>query len=156
VAAMNPCPCGYLGHPDKPCKDSEMQVVRYRGKISGPLWDRIDMHIEVPALRYRDINQAQEGESSAAIRAKVKQARERQQKRFGSVKTNARMTTRDLKKYVILDQESQKVLQQAIDVMGMSARGCDRILKVALTIADLAGDAKVEAAHLMEAINFRK
>lgn len=155
IAAMNPCPCGYLGHPDKQCIDTETQIARYQGKISGPLRDRIDMHIEVPALRYRDMLQATTSESSKVIRNRVKLARNKQHKRFAQVKTNAEMSSSDLKEHVILDEPSQEVLRQAVDVMGMSARGCSRLLRVARTIADLSGDEHVKEEHLMEAINFR-
>lgn len=156
VAAMNPCPCGYLGHPDKPCKDTSIQVNRYRNKISGPLSDRIDMHIEVPVLRYKDMLQPSEGESSKAVQARVKKARKRQQNRFGMIKTNAEMTSRDLKKHCPLNPDCLNTLKTAIDVVGMSARGCDRLLRVALTIADLEEKDLLENHHLMEAINFRQ
>lgn len=155
IAAMNPCPCGYLGHPDKPCKDTQTQIDRYRGKISGPLWDRIDMHIEVPALKYGDIAQTTPGETSAVIRKRVKAARMRQFKRFGKYKTNSQMSARDLKTHCPLNSECHEVLRQAIDVLGMSARACDRLLRVALTIADLADSPRIEAAHIMEAISYR-
>jgi magnesium chelatase family protein len=155
IAAMNPCPCGHLGHPEKACKDTQAQIDRYRGRISAPLWDRLDMHIEVPALKYRDIMSSCGGDTSAVVRERVKNARARQQKRFGKVKTNAQMEPREVKQYCPLDNESQNILRQAIDVMGISARACDRLLRVALTIADLAGEPKVAAAHLMEALGFR-
>lgn len=156
IAAMNPCPCGYLGHPDKPCKDSPFQVERYRSKISGPLWDRIDMHIDVPALRYRDITSTAGGESSAVIRERVKTARKRQTARFGKTKTNSQMSARELKEFCPLTSDCHEVIRQAIDVLGMSARACDRLMRVALTIADLAGDPRVTKNHLMEAISFRQ
>lgn len=156
IAAMNPCPCGYLGHPDKPCKDSPFQIERYRGKISGPLWDRIDMHIDVPALRYQDISQTAPGESSEVIRERVKAARRRQTKRFGKPKTNSQMSSRELKEHCPLSAECHEVIRQAIDVLGMSARACDRLQRVALTIADLAGHPQINRDHLMEAISFRQ
>lgn len=156
VAAMNPCPCGYLGHPDKRCKDTQAQIDRYRNKISGPLWDRIDMHIEVPALRYKDIAQGAVGESSAVVRERVKLARTCQHRRFGGVKINSQMTSRELKQHSPLSSECHEILRQAVDCMGISARACDRLLRVALTIADLAGDPKIEQGHLMEALSFRK
>ncbi len=155
IAAMNPCPCGYLGHPDKRCSDSQTQIDRYQGKISGPLRDRIDMHIEVPALRYRDMISAKNGESSHSVRARVKLARQTQYKRFNQVKTNSQMSSAEIKEYIVLDQGSEDVLRQVVDVMGMSARGCSRILRVARTIADLSGETHVQEEHLMEAINFR-
>lgn len=156
VAAMNPCPCGYTGHPDRPCKDTQMQIDRYRGKISGPLWDRIDMHIEVPALRYKDIMQSPPGESSFVVRQRVKMARERQQKRFNKRKTNGQITGSELKKHCQLSMECQEVIRQAVDVMGISARACERLLRVALTIADLAEHPNITAAHLQEALAYRQ
>lgn len=156
IAAMNPCPCGYLGHPDKPCKDTQFQIDRYRGKISGPLWDRIDMHIDVPALRYSDITQSACGESSVKVRERVKAARNRQAKRFGKAKTNSQMSSRELKEYCPLSPEGHEVIRQAIDVLGLSARACDRLRRVALTIADLAEEDVVSKEHLLEAVSFRQ
>jgi len=155
IAAMNPCPCGYLGHPDKRCIDTPTQIDRYQGKISGPLRDRMDMHIEVPALRYADMIQTETTESSITVRNRVKNARAKQHKRFNKVMTNAQMSSSDIKEYVTLDSASQDVLRQAVDVMGMSARGCSRLLRVARTIADLDSAEHVKQEHLMEAINFR-
>lgn len=155
IAAMNPCPCGNLGHPDKPCRDTQMQIDRYLSKISGPLWDRIDMHIAVPPLRYHDIIAAKEGESSAVVRARVNRARKRQHRRFGKAKSNAEMSSREVKKYCPLDSACHDLLRQVIDTMGASARACDRLLRVALTIADLAEAPHVTRHHLLEAINFR-
>jgi magnesium chelatase family protein len=156
VAAMNPCPCGYQGHPDKPCKDTLLQVERYRRKISGPLLDRIDMHIDVPALRYEELIATPEAEPSAVIRQRVKAARQRQTQRYGSARTNSLMNSRELKEYVHVDEASKKILQQVITTLGLSARACDRLLKVSRTIADLEGVSKVDQRHLLEAINFRQ
>lgn len=156
VAAMNPCPCGYLGHPDKPCKDTEAQIYRYRNKISGPLWDRIDMHIEVPALRYADMSQKSAAESSEVIRNRIKGVRERQHRRFGTYKTNSQMSARELKEHCNLSADCHEVIRQAVDVVGMSARACDRLLRVALTIADMAGAPSIAKEHLMEAIAYRQ
>lgn len=156
VAAMNPCPCGFLGHPDKPCKDTQLQIDRYRSKISGPLWDRIDMHIDVPALRYSDIIKSASAETSSTVRARVKEARKRQHQRFGMVKSNSQMSAKDIKEHCKLSADCQEVLRQAMDVLGMSARACDRILRVALTIADLAGAPAIAKDHLMEAVSYRK
>ena len=155
IAAMNPCPCGYLGHPDKPCKDTQVQIERYRGRISGPIWDRMDMHIEVPALRYRDMIETTPAETSSEIRMRVKAAREIQIKRFGKPHTNSMMSPQELKKYAPIDASGQKVLQQAIEVMGMSARACNRLIRVGRTIADLEGSPTVNVEHLMEALSFR-
>jgi len=155
VAAMNPCPCGYKGHPDKPCKDTDTQIERYRAKISGPLLDRIDMHIEVPALRYKDLMQSPAGESSSHVRERVQQVRQKQTLRFGMVKTNGLMSSKELKIHCALNGQCQELLQKVIDVMGVSARACGRLIKVARTIADLEGQPEISADHLMEAINFR-
>lgn len=155
IAAMNPCPCGFTGHPDKACKDTVYQKERYRNKISGPLWDRIDMHIDVPALRYKDIMQGEAGESSQSIRKRVVAAREKQTKRFGRPKTNAQMSSREIKQHATLGPECHDLLRQAMDVMGISARACDRLIHVARTIADLAGEENIHSDHLMEAISFR-
>jgi magnesium chelatase family protein len=153
---MNPCPCGYLGHPDKACKDTQTQIDRYKSKISGPLWDRIDMHIEVPALRYHDISQSIKGESSLDIRERVKNARKKQHKRFGVQKANAQMSAKEVKDYCLLTADCHEVLRQAVDVMGMSARACDRLLRVSRTIADLAEESTILREHLMEAIAYRQ
>jgi len=155
IAAMNPCPCGNLGHPDKPCIDTQTQIDRYLSKISGPLWDRMDMHISVPPLRYQDIISSKSGESSAVIRQRVRQARKRQHARFGKVKNNAEMSSREIREFCALDSACHELLRQVVDTMGASARACDRLLRVALTVADLAGDPHVTKSHLLEAINFR-
>lgn len=156
VAAMNPCPCGFLGHPDKPCKDTQLQVDRYRSKISGPLWDRIDMHIEVPALRYSDIINSAKAESSSAIRERVKNARMKQHARFKNGKCNSQIGAKELREHCALKTECHEIMRQAIDVIGMSARACDRLLRVALTIADLADSPGIEKEHLMEAMAYRQ
>lgn len=155
VAAMNPCPCGLLGHPEKPCRDTPLQIERYRNKISGPLWDRLDMHVTVPALKYKDILSASSGESSADIQNRVKCARKRQRQRYKSSKTNSQISPREIKQFCSLDAKSQEVLRTAIDVTGISARACDRLLRVALTLADLEEKAEVEYHHVMEALSFR-
>lgn len=155
IAAMNPCPCGNLGNPDKPCKDTEVQIDRYRSKISGPLWDRIDMHIDVPPLRYIDIAQTAAGESSATIRERVKLARKIQHKRFGRAKTNAEMSSKELKTHATLDSQSLELIRTAMESMGLSARACDRLVRVARTIADLAGSPHITRDHVLEAIHFR-
>ncbi|NGX58493.1 MAG: hypothetical protein K940chlam3_01400, partial [Chlamydiae bacterium] len=152
IAAMNPCPCGNLGHPYKPCRDSQLQVDRYRNKISGPLLDRMDMHIDVPNLRYADYMEKANAESSHDIRARVKRARARQRKRG---RTNAQMSPAQTKKFCPLDYASQELLKQAIETMGISARAVDRILRVALTIADL-DEQPFGQEHLMEAISYRR
>lgn len=156
IAAMNPCPCGYLGHPDKPCKDTPLQVERYRGKVSGPLWDRMDMHVEVPSLRYGDILEGAPGETSKNIKERVAGARKKQSERYGKVKSNALMTKADLKEHAILNPGCREVLRKAVDVMGISARACDRLIRISRTIADLADVPTIAEEHLMEALNYRK
>lgn len=155
IAAMNPCPCGFLGHPDKPCKDTQTQIDRYRGKISGPLWDRLDMHIEVPALRYKDMMESAPGESSETIRQRVIAAREIQHHRFGCIKTNAQMSRADLKAHVPLDSACQELIRYAVDELGISARASDRLIRVGRTIADLERAPQLTEEYLMEALNFR-
>lgn len=155
IAAMNPCPCGYLGHPDKPCKDSQLQIERYRGKISGPLWDRLDIHVDVPPVRYAEMRQQAPGEDSAIIRQRVAEARNVQYQRLGQTKTNAQMTSAEIKRFCHLNAKGWSILQMAIDQMGLSARACDRILRVARTIADLGHSQPIEEAHLLEALNLR-
>jgi magnesium chelatase family protein len=144
-----------LGHPEKQCKDTQVQIDRYRNKISAPLWDRIDMHIEVPALRYRDMIQQSKGEPSALIRERVTAARQIQRKRFGNDRPNGQLSSSELKKHAVLGPECQDLLRHAVDEMGMSARACDRLVRVARTIADLAGSKDIQRDHLMEAITFR-
>lgn len=155
VAAMNPCPCGMLGHPDKVCRDTPIQIDRYRSKISGPLWDRIDMHIEVPALRYRDMTQGISGEPSEMIRSRVIAARQRQTQRLGPARTNSLMSSKEIRQHAVLDAPSQDLLRHAVDEMGMSARACDKLVRVARTIADLSGCPTVLYEHMLEAVTFR-
>lgn len=155
IAAMNPCPCGYLGHPDKPCKDTSAQVERYRGKISGPLRDRIDMHIDVPPLRYKDMLEAPDGENSESIRKRIIEARKIQYCRYGKIQANSSMTSREIKQHCTLDNSCLNLIRHAMDSMGLSARACDRLLRVARTIADLAKSPQIEYEHLMEAVSFR-
>lgn len=155
IAAMNPCPCGFLGHPDKPCKDSELQIERYRSKISGPLWDRLDIHISVPPIKYGEISSQTPSESSSLIKQRVVQARNTQYKRFGKTKSNAQMSPADIKRFCHLDDKSWKSLQMAIDHMSLSARACDRILRVSRTIADLSSSQNIEEPHILEALSLR-
>lgn len=156
IAAMNPCPCGLLGHPDKPCKDTQMQIDRYRNKISGPLWDRLDMHIEVPQLRYQDyMRDSSASEPSSSIRARILEARNVQYHRFGKTKTNAQLSSKEIKEHCKLDSAGIEVMRRVIETMGISARAHDRIIRVARTIADLGKSDRILNDHLMEAINFR-
>jgi magnesium chelatase family protein len=158
VAAMNPCPCGYFGDVKRECRCGPAQVQRYRQRISGPLLDRIDLHIEVPAVEYQDVASERVEENSAAIRGRIGAARERQQDRFQKepkTNCNARMTTRQMKQHCQLDPESQELIRVAMSELNLSARAYDRILKVSRTIADLASSASISSEHVSEAIQYR-
>ena len=158
VAAMNPCPCGYFGDLKRECRCGPVQVQRYRQRVSGPLLDRIDLHIEVPAVEYRDVASERIEETSAAIRERIVRARQRQQERFRSdanVNCNARMATRQLKQHCKLTQDSQDLIRVAMNELNLSARAYDRILKVSRTIADLDGKAEISPEHVSEAIQYR-
>lgn len=156
LAAMNPCPCGYLGDPSGRCHCTSEQVSRYRGRISGPLLDRIDMHLEVPRVAHSVLRQgAQDGEeSSAQIRARVVAARNKALTRSG--KTNAALTVGEIKRFCKLPEQGYRLLEQAMDKFGLSHRAYHRILKLARTVADLADSENIEVAHLSEAIGYRK
>ena len=157
AAAMNPCPCGYFNDPTRDCRCTPTQIQRYVSKISGPLLDRIDIHIDVPAVRYKELRGAAAGESSSEICARVVAARQRQLNRFCGKKIygNAQLPPRLVRKYCTIDAESEKLLEDAIGRLGLSARAHDRILKVARTIADLGGSECITAKHLAEAIQYR-
>ena len=158
VAAMNPCPCGYFGDLKRECRCGPVQVQRYRRRISGPLLDRIDLHIEVPAVEYRDISSTRAEEPSAAIRERVQLARERQRTRFRSdkkVNCNARMGPRQIKQHCQLTDESQELIRVAMTELNLSARAYDRILKVSRTVADLAELSEITPEHVSEAIQYR-
>jgi magnesium chelatase family protein len=154
VAAMNPCPCGYLGHPNGKCRCTPDQVARYRSKLSGPLLDRIDIQVEVPALPESELTAAANGEPSATIRARVQAAFERQLARQG--KPNNRLGTKEIDLYCQIDAQGETLLKQAISRLNLSARAYHRILKLARTIADLAGENEVKSAHIAEAIQYRR
>ena len=158
VAAMNPCPCGHFGDLRRECRCAPSQVQKYRNRLSGPLMDRIDIHIEVPAMELKDLTDTSLEEDSAAIRERVTRARFFQLKRFGSqssVICNARMTSRQLRRYCVLDHQSIEMLKEAVISLNLSARAFDRILKVARTIADLAGSPRIQPEHLAEAVQYR-
>jgi magnesium chelatase family protein len=158
VAAMNPCPCGYFGDLKRECRCAPTQVQRYRQRISGPLLDRIDLHIEVPSVEYRDISSERTEEPSSVIRERVAAARKRQQARFANdrkTNCNARMGTKQLKEFCKLDAESQELIRVAMSELNLSARAYDRILKVARTIADLGPADAITAEHVSEAIQYR-
>ena len=154
IAAMNPCPCGYQGHPTRACRCTPEQVQRYRNRLSGPLLDRIDLCIEVPALSATDLAQATPGESSASVRERVMAAASLAQRRQGSL--NARLDGKALETHAKLDSAGQTLLNQAVSRLGLSARAYHRLLRVARTIADLAGAEQIGAAHIAEAIQFRQ
>ena len=159
AAAMNPCPCGFWNDPTRDCRCSPLQIQRYIGRISGPLLDRIDIHIDVPAVKFRELRgeTAPETDSSAVIRQRVLAARERQHRRFASEKifSNAAMTPRMIRAYCQIDTHSEKMLESAMRRLGLSARAYDRILKVSRTIADLEGAEAINANHVSEAVGYR-
>ena len=158
VAAMNPCPCGYYNHPTKECTCKPGQVETYLSRISGPLLDRIDLHIETFPLSYEELAQKKPGENSAEVRARVVKARMVQVRRFADVPGihfNAQMTAKMIQKYCDLDDHCGQLLKNAMERLGLSARARDRILKVSRTIADLAGSEDIKPEHLAEAIQYR-
>ena len=157
VAAMNPCPCGYYGHPTRPCSCTQQKVSRYLNRVSGPLLDRLDLHIEVAPVEFSHLSSRKKAESSAAIRERVNAARAIQQKRYAgtSVRCNAELTAAMVREYCQVTEAGMKVLKQAFDRLGLSARGYDRILKVSRTIADLAGSEVIDLPHISEAIQYR-
>ena len=154
VAAMNPCPCGYLGHPTQACRDTPDQIARYRGRISGPLLDRIDIQISVPALTQDELMRAGAGEASIAIRGRVQAARDRQMTRQG--KPNAALGTREIDQHCALDAAGEALLKQAIVRLNLSARAYHRVLKLARSVADLADSEFITSTHLAEAIQYRR
>lgn len=157
IAAMNPCPCGNLGHPHKSCTCSPVQISRYQNKISGPLLDRIDLTVNLNPVAYTDWNKPAEGDSTAVIRARVLAARHIQQKRFAGTPTtaNAFMTQQQIKKFCTLPDGADRVLEAAMRKFGLSARSLDKVLKTARTIADLEGKDNIENAHLIEVLQYR-
>lgn len=157
VAAMNPCPCGYLGDTKRSCKCTPEQVHRYRSRISGPLMDRIDLHVEVPRVPYRDLKAESEGPISREMGERIREARKIQERRFQAtpIHTNAAMSARFVRDHASPDREGEQVLERAMDRFGFSARAHARILKVARTIADLDGSPDVRAGHLAEAVQYR-
>ncbi|MEK7366403.1 MAG: YifB family Mg chelatase-like AAA ATPase, partial [candidate division NC10 bacterium] len=157
VAAMNPCPCGHLTDPQRACRCSPGEIQRYRGKVSGPLLDRIDLHVEAPPVRAPDLLGGSDAEPSAAIRERVAAARQCQTRRFSRTKItcNAHMTGRLIRRHCPLDGDGVRLLEQAVTRLALSARAHDRVLKVARTIADLEGAAAIAPAHLAEAIQYR-
>jgi magnesium chelatase family protein len=157
VVALNPCPCGYRSDPRRDCHCTPPQIERYMAKISGPLLDRIDLHIEVPAVPYKELAAERAGTSSSQMREQVVAARKIQAERFAGSQTryNARMTSRQIRSHCKLDNECQNLLQSSVNDLGLSARAHDKVLRVARTIADLEQSAKIEPHHITEAINYR-
>lgn len=158
IASMNPCPCGYYNHPDKDCVCSTVSVQRYINKISGPLLDRIDLHVEVVPVLFEELTASKKNEASQSIRERVVKARKIQEKRFEghtALYTNAGMSSTMTKVFCPISKAGQKLLQVAMEKLGLSARAYERILKVARTIADLAGSETIAEIHLAEAIQYR-
>ena len=158
VAAMNPCPCGYFNDPNKPCKCNPNQIDKYLARISGPLIDRIDIHIEVPVVPYRELRSSRDGTSSSQMREKVLRARDGQRERFdsGGLMLNNRMTGKNIRKHCKLDTDCEGLLRQAMTQLGLSARAHDKILRVCRTIADLEGSQDIQPQHITEAIHYRR
>jgi endonuclease YncB( thermonuclease family) len=157
VSAMNPCPCGYRGDPRRQCHCNPMQIERYTGRISGPLLDRLDIHIEVPPVPFRELSDQSTGTTSATMKENVITAREIQQRRFGksSLRLNGRMTPSQIRKFCKLESDAESLLKSAMEEMGLSARAHDKILRIGRTIADLDQSDKITSNHLSEAINYR-
>ena len=157
VAAMNPCPCGYYGHPTRECTCGQKAVSKYLAKVSGPLLDRLDLHVEVPPVEFDDLSSDEKAESSAEIKKRVDRVREIQNERFKGtgISCNARITPAFLQKFCPMDDSAKAILQKSFDVMGLSARAYDRILKVARTTADLDNSEVIKTPHILEAIQYR-
>ncbi|MBO5065913.1 MAG: YifB family Mg chelatase-like AAA ATPase [Clostridia bacterium] len=157
VCAMNPCPCGYFGHPTRTCSCPNGAPARYLSKVSGPLLDRLDIHIEVPPVDYAQLSETEAGEPSATIRERVNKARNIQLERFNgtNISCNAKMTASQTRKYCILSEKAAKTLELSFEKLGLSARAYDKILKVARTIADLDSSENIENKHILEAIQYR-
>ena len=157
VCAMNPCKCGWYGDPSGRCKCSERSISDYRGRISGPMLDRIDIIVEVPAVHFEDLQARAESEPSSAVKTRVDAARKRQHERFGNrgQMCNARMGPDEMRKFCVLDDAGTNLMKQAFETLGLTARSYDRILRVARTIADLDGSSDIQAQHLAEAIQYR-
>lgn len=157
VAAMNPCPCGYLSDPAGKCTCTHPQIQRYRAKISGPLLDRMDIQVEVPKVVYKDLSVKEAGEHSIDVKKRVDKAIDRQARRFSQTKKtgNSQMTSSDLKQFCPLDHTCEKIVEKAVDVLGLSVRACHSVIKVARTIADLDNQVDIQRHHLAEAVQYR-
>jgi magnesium chelatase family protein len=155
IAALNPCPCGYFGDGTKRCQCTQHQIFKYQKKISGPLLDRIDLHIEVPRLSYEKMTSNEKAQTSQAVKLQVEQVRTLQRKRFGANKTNSEMNVLDIKKYCVLSSAGQELLGNAVRQFNLSGRSMHRLLKVARTIADIAGSASILPEHIAESLQYR-
>jgi len=157
IGSMNHCPCGYLSDPANECRCTASQIQKYRSKISGPLLDRIDIHIEVPAVSFKDMMKREPTESSEAIRKRVSKTRNIQNERFkkNNIHSNGQMKSRHIKKYCQVNSQSRKILNMAVDKMGFSARACNRILKISRTLADMSENTEILEGHIAEAIQYR-
>lgn len=158
VAALNPCPCGFFGDSQHECTCTPPQIQRYMARVSGPLLDRIDLHIEVPSVAYKELTDQLAGDTSETIRNRVNETRQRQLRRFKDdthLFSNAHMESREIRQYCQVDNQGHELLRTAIAKLGLSARAYDRILKVSRTIADMAGEEGIQAAHVSEAIQYR-
>ena len=157
IAAMNPCPCGYYGDPKHNCTCSEQKIRRYLNRVSGPLLDRFDIHVEVPPVEFEELRKTENAESSADIKKRVDAAREIQRRRFEGSRTtcNSKITAAEFEKFCLIDKEAEQTLKRAFDRLGFTARAYDRVLKVARTIADLDGEKIIRAPHVLEAVQYR-
>jgi len=153
VSALNPCPCGHYGNPLRTCTCSQLAINSYRAKLSGPLLDRIDMHVEVPAISYRELAGSEAGEKSAVVRERVERARTRQTER--GVRCNARLSSRELQAAAKLDSDGHRIMERAVERLALSARSIERVRKLARTIADLDDSPTVRGPHLAEALQYR-
>lgn len=158
ILAMNPCPCGYFGDPVKACTCTPTMILRYQSKLSGPLLDRIDIHVDVPRVEYDKLMSMERGESSASIRARVERARARQAERFANLPglfANSDMGVGEIDQFCVLSNEAKQLVELSVRRMGLSARSYHRVLKLARTIADLANSDRIEVQHAAEAIQYR-
>ena len=157
VAAQNPCPCGFMSDPEKRCSCAPSQIVRYQKKISGPLLDRIDIHMEVPRVKYEKLADASKAETSENVKKRIEAARIVQNKRFAKtkIKTNSEMSSREVREYCKLEPEAEKIMARAVESMKLSARVYHRLLKLARTIADLENSENIKPNHIAEALQYR-